>query len=147
MAALGLFVSACDSAPTPTTAQRNSGISADARKVARLVNDSRATNSLAALTINATLSQKADGWARTLAQNCSLSHSDLTASNPYNWKRLGENVGYGGTIEQVHDAYMKSPGHRANILDNRFNYIGTASVTGTCNGRTLVFTVQEFMQL
>ena len=37
---------------------------------------------------------------------------------------------------------MRSSGHRANILDGRFNYIGT----GYAERGSRVFTVQVFMQ-
>ncbi len=60
--------------------------------------------------------------------------------------QLGENVGMGGSIDQIHVAYMNSPGHRANILDPAFNQIGTAAVWGTCNGMRTLFTVHVFMK-
>ena len=40
------------------------------------------------------------------------------------WWALGENVGMGPTCESIHDAFMASEGHRANILDKDYNQIG-----------------------
>ena len=55
---------------------------------------------------------------------------------------LGENVGYGATIASVHRGYMNSSGHRQNILDRRFNYIGV----GYAKSGNRVYTVQVFMK-
>lgn len=39
------------------------------------------------------------------------------------WEKLGENVGVGIDADSLHDAFMASSGHRANILGD-FNYVG-----------------------
>jgi uncharacterized protein YkwD len=119
---------------------------ADREQVLDLVNQSRAQNGLPALRENFELDVKADNWAQHLRNVCALSHSTLSDGAPPSWRKLGENVGYGGDIGQVHTAYMNSPGHRANILDPGFTQIGTAAVWGDCDGFHRVFTVQEFMQ-
>ena len=73
----------------------------------------------------------------------------LADGAPPGWRKLGENVGMGGSISSVHVAYMDSPGHRANVLDPAFTQIGTAAVWGDCTikGRTyrMGFTVHGFM--
>jgi uncharacterized protein YkwD len=118
---------------------------ADRQHVLDLINQSRAQNGLPALRENVTLDIKADGWAQNIRGLCALSHSNLATGAPTNWRKLGENVGFGMDIDQVHVAYMNSPGHRANILDPTFTQAGTAAVYGTCDGVQKVFTVQEFM--
>src|SRR5690606_1923641 len=95
---------------------------------------------------NLALSVKADNWAKHLRDICNLEHSKLSDGAPREWLKLGENVGYGGSIAQVHDAYLKSPGHRANIMDPSFTSMGTAAVWGECDGFHRVFTVHEFMK-
>jgi uncharacterized protein YkwD len=126
--------SACESTP------------ADRSAVIDQVNASRAQAGLPPLRENIALDRKADAWAQHLRNVCSLSHSQLSDGAPSDWMKLGENVGYGGNIAQVHDAYMHSPGHRANILDPSFTSIGAAAVWGDCpDGSHRVFTVQEFM--
>lgn len=119
---------------------------AERGEVVSLVNQSRAENGLKPVTRNVTLDLKADAWAKKLRDECALSHSELKQGAPKEWFFLGENVGYGGTIAQIHDAYLDSPGHRRNILDPRFTKIGAAAVWGTCDGQRRVFTVQVFMQ-
>lgn len=108
-----------------------------------LVNQSRASAGLPGLPLNIDLYFKAQGWSQQLAGSQSLRHSNLAEGNGYRWCRLGENVGYGYSMEQVHNAFMNSSGHRANILDRSFNRVGVG-VTRDGGGRYWV--VQEFMQ-
>ena len=118
----------------------------DRDEVIAAVNASRAEAGLSPLVENVILDLKADTWAQHMRNVCDISHSVLREGAPSNWHKLGENVGRGGTIAVVHDAYMKSPGHRANILDPAFNQMGAAAVWGTCNGAQTVFTVHVFMK-
>lgn len=50
--------------------------------------------------------------------------SSLLSRRVTNWSTLGENVGVGDNVDQLHRAFMNSPGHRANILYSGFRYIG-----------------------
>ena len=116
--------------------------SSEQARVATLVNQTRAQYGRSALRDNLQLDQKAQAWAEHLARYNTLAHSNLPSGITYQWRSLAENVGYGGSIEQVHQAYLNSPGHRANILDPRWNYMGT----GVAWRGSRVFTVQVFMQ-
>jgi uncharacterized protein YkwD len=58
-------------------------------------------------------------------------------------RMLGENVGMAGSIDQVHQALMNSPGHRANILEGAFSIVGMAAVKGPDG---LVYITQDFVQ-
>lgn len=115
-------------------------------EVVAQINASRRQAGLRPLAENIQLNVKADAWARRLRDECRIFHSRLADGAPDNWRKLGENVGRGGTIVQVHGAYLKSPGHRRNILDPSFNQVGAGAVWGTCNGYRTVFTVQVFMK-
>ncbi len=110
------------------------------------INASRAASGVRALEENVDLNIKADEWAGRLRDRCKISHSRLADGAPASWRKLGENVGRGSNIAQVHRAYLNSPGHRRNILDSSFNYVGAGAVWGTCNGYRTVFTVQVFMR-
>ena len=112
-------------------------------RATELVNQSRNSVGLPSLEVNIDLYLKAQGWSDQMANAQRLYHSNLADGNGYNWARLGENVGYGYSLEQVHSAFMNSAGHRANILDGGFNRIGVG-VTRTPDGRYWV--IQEFMQ-
>ena len=39
-------------------------------------------------------------------------------------KAVGENVGEGPTVTDIHNAFMNSPEHKANILDHDFTQVG-----------------------
>jgi uncharacterized protein YkwD len=119
---------------------------ADRAAVINAINSSRAAARLAPLREHPDLNNKADAWARTMRDQCRIWHSRLSDGAPAGWQKLGENVGRGGTIQQVHVAYMNSAGHRRNILDPAFNHVGAGAVWGTCNGHRTVFTVQVFMR-
>ena len=45
-----------------------------------------------------------------------------------NWSMLGENVGVGYSVESLQDAFLNSPGHRANILHPNFKYFGVGTI-------------------
>ena len=112
-------------------------------RAVELVNADRSRAGLQTLPVNIDLYFKAQSWSGRLAGAQGLSHSNLAEGIGYPWSRLGENVGYGYSIEQVHNAFMASPGHRANILDGGFNRIG---VGVTRDGAGRYWVVQEFMQ-
>lgn len=119
---------------------------AETDQVRAYVNQSRAAAGLGPVRENMQLNIKADLWAQRMRNECRIWHSRLSDGAPSNWRKLGENVGMGGNIAQIHAAYMNSPGHRANVLDPSFTEMGTAAVWGNCNGYRTVFTVHVFMK-
>jgi hypothetical protein len=56
---------------------------------------------------------------------------------------LGENVAADVGIDAAHQAFMKSAGHRANILDARFRVAGFAVVW---DGTGMVYITEDFVQ-
>lgn len=109
------------------------------------MNSARRSAGVASLQSNLSLYMKASAWSKYMAGNCpSLCHSDLRSGNPYAWKLLGENVGAGPTVSGLHNAFMGSAPHRANILNYRFQYTGVG-VYQAPNG--IYWVTEEFMQL
>jgi uncharacterized protein YkwD len=108
--------------------------------VADLINATRSANGRRRLAIGASLTRKAQNWAEFLAAIDRLAHTDLTAGVPSDWRALGENVGHGRRIIDVHRAFLGSVGNRRNIL-GRASRLGAGYATG--HGR--VFIVQIFM--
>ena len=107
------------------------------------LNGDRSINRVAALPASGTSQAKAQAWAEQLARDNRIYHStSLSTGIDQRWCRLGENVGMGPSIAAIEAAYMQSPGHKANILDARFNGAGV----GVAYNGTTVFTVQEFIQ-
>jgi uncharacterized protein YkwD len=108
------------------------------------LNADRQAAGLVALPPNDHAVAKAQAWAEKLARDNALSHSNLAAGlEGLCWRAIAENVGYGGSIAGVQDAYMGSAGHRANILNSRWDVVGVGYAT---NGAR-VFTVQVFVDL
>ncbi len=106
------------------------------------MNSDRTAKGLRALPVHQQLNAKAQAWAEKLARDGKLSHSNLSDGVPSCWRSLGENVGYGASAAAVQDAYMKSDGHRANILNGKWSYVGV----GYATAGNRVYTVQVFMQ-
>jgi uncharacterized protein YkwD len=70
----------------------------------------------------------------------------LVSGYGYTYILAGENLIL-GNFSSEKDAvqnWMDSPGHRANILNNRYTEIGVAIIKGTYNGQTVWIGVQEF---
>lgn len=115
------------------------------RSVLDAMNADRQEEGLTALAVQTDAQAKAQAWAERLAAEGRLYHSTLSDGIGVRWCRLGENVGYGGSVQGVQDAYMSSSGHRANILNPAWNGVGVGHATGTVNGYQVVFTVQVFI--
>jgi hypothetical protein len=97
-----------------------------------LTNQSRSQNGLGALQYDAAASDVARAWAAQMSAAGTLSHNGNLASQisslvTNDWSRIGENVGYGQSTTSLENAFMNSPGHRANILGD-FNRVGIGSV-------------------
>ncbi len=70
----------------------------------------------------------------------------LVKSFGYDYIVEGENLILGNfaSEQEIVQDWMNSPGHRANILNNRVTEIGVAIIKGTYEGRTVWIGVQEF---
>jgi uncharacterized protein YkwD len=104
------------------------------------LNKDRTENSLRSLPIQNEAQAKAQRWAEKLARENRLYHSQLKDGFGPGWCSLGENVGYGPSVPAIEDAYMASPGHRANILASKWTGVGV----GYAKNGSRVFTVQVF---
>lgn len=121
----------------------SSCVSTDQTTVFNQVNNSRTTRGVRALGANQWLSDFAQTWAEWMAATCTVGHSrNYASANPYRWRSLAENVGRASSLSGVHNAFMNSSSHRANILNPAFNYSGT----GVAKGCGFYFVVHEFMQ-
>jgi len=123
-----------------------SSVTTDAPKAAELtrdVNALRAGQGLPALAIDAELTAKATGWARTMAEAGRIWHSTLPDGITADWAALGENVGTGGSVEGLHQAFVNSPHHYENLVRPDFEYIGVgiAEVDGA------LYASEVFMKL
>lgn len=123
-----LFLGACLS-PAQTTVQSE-------------LNNDRRAHGRSSLSIQSDAQAKAQAWAEKLARENTIYHSKLSDGINTRWCSLGENVGYGSSVAGIQDAYMDSVGHRANILNTKWNGVGVGHAT---NG-SRTFTVQVFIK-
>lgn len=72
--------------------------------------------------------------------------SDLAVQVSYDYIIIGENLAFGGFKDDkaLVDAWMASPGHRANILNKHYSEIGVAVGHGTYEGHDVWMAVQHF---
>jgi uncharacterized protein YkwD len=72
--------------------------------------------------------------------------ADLVSGVGYEYLWVGENLAVGifSDEKDLVDAWMASPGHRANILNAHFEEIGIGVDEGTYEGRHVWMAVQEF---
>lgn len=117
-------------------------ISSGQTQVQNELNADRRAHGYASLPTHSQLNAKAQAWAEKLARDGKLSHSKLSSGVPSCWRSLGENVGYGASAAAVQDAYMSSSGHRRNILQSKWKYVGV----GWAKAGNRIYTVQVFMQ-
>lgn len=118
-------------------------LSADQVTVQNLISTERTKYNRATLTDLPQADTKAQAWAQKLADDGTLSHSNLTDGyGGVSWCKLGENVGMGPSLEVIEAAFMNSPGHKANILDPAYNRVGS----GVIKKGSTYFVVQEFVQ-
>ena len=71
---------------------------------------------------------------------------DLGNQIGYEYIIIGENLALGNfkNDQSLVDAWMASPGHRANILNKRYTEIGVAVGRGVYNGKNVWISVQHF---
>ncbi len=118
-----------------------------------LTNGNRAQNNIPSLKVNSLLEQAARLKAQDMAVKGYFAHTSPAGVEPWYWlakvgyqySGAGENlaINFSDSID-IDNAWMNSPGHRANILDNRFSEIGIATIKGSYQGKETVFVVQFF---
>lgn len=123
------------------TASAASDPGAEGDFVAR-ANSLRASQGLPALSVNGTLVAKARGWAEHMAAVGALSHSNLADGAPSDWRRLGENVGRGPSVDSIHNALVGSPEHYRNLTDPGFRSVGV----GVVNANGTYYVAEVFME-
>lgn len=103
------------------------------------INHERQINKLGLLQENEKLSRAAELKAANMINNNYFSHISPTGIAPWHWFSVaGYNYNYAGEnlavgfyeSEEVFQAWLNSPAHRANVLNPHFQEIGTAVVRG-----------------
>lgn len=100
--------------------------------------------------LNTTATAKtADLFAKSYFEHTSPSGVTVAtqaAGAGYEYIMIGENLALGNFAsgQAIVEAWMNSPGHRANILNNRYSEIGIGVKQGTYQGRTVWIATQHF---
>ena len=81
-----------------------------------------------------------------MATNLFLSHTGSDGSTPSSRAGIpiSENVAYGGSLLGIHNAWMNSAGHKANILRSTSTRVGVGATVTNLNGWDYVFGTQVF---
>ncbi|SDR74643.1 Uncharacterized conserved protein YkwD, contains CAP (CSP/antigen 5/PR1) domain [Friedmanniella luteola] len=112
--------------PAATTASAADRYESD---VIAATNPERTSRGLAALTAQSCLDSYAERQARAMAAEERMYHQELRpVLEACDLRTVGENVAYGyPSGAAVTEAWMDSPGHRANILNAQFRLIGVGA--------------------
>lgn len=122
----GLCVAVLAASPGSADAARSSE-----RTFTQMVNDTRATATLSGLDLNERLTKIARRHSRHMAAEGELYHSDLNRLLSASVSSVGENVGYGSSLDQLLQAFLASPPHAANLLgDYTETGVGIVRVDG-----------------
>lgn len=106
------------------------------------INAERSSRGMNTLAVDGGLRSHARQHTAEMIANNDLYHSssaELKAAAGSGWSAIAENVGRGNTVDSLHDAFMDSSGHRANILGD-YNYVGIGTDTAP-DGRLYVTVV------
>ncbi len=116
-----------------STNSNSSSVSQFEQKVIELTNAERAKEGLKALQADTKLMQSARLKSDDMAKNNYFDHTSPTYGSPFDqmkslgisYKSAGENIAQGQkTPQEVVQAWMDSPGHRANIMNASYTHIG-----------------------
>ncbi len=118
-----------------------------------LTNASRSEMQLSSLAENNILDKAAQAKADDMLAKGYFSHNTPDGKTPwdfivaagYNYLSAGENLAVNFTeAESVEQAWMNSPGHRANIVNRNYEEIGIGIAQGQYQGHEAIFVVQMF---
>ncbi|MFE4710046.1 MULTISPECIES: CAP domain-containing protein [unclassified Paenibacillus] len=119
--------------PVPTQAPAAGQAGTYTQQIVTLVNKERAAAGLSPVSALDSLNKVAAAKATDMRSNNYFDHTSPTYGSPFDmmksfgitYRAAGENIAMGQrSPEEVMTAWMNSPGHRANILNKDFNYIG-----------------------
>jgi len=127
---------------------------ADARAAAVFmgVNEQRTGMGLSVLGFNESLAVLARIHADDMAARSYLDHvtpegvtfKDRLDTSGYSYVTAAENLGFASHLELIVPDWMRSPGHRANILNKQFTEIGIAIAQGTWQGVAVTYVTAVF---
>lgn len=118
-----------------------------------LTNETRIKYGESPLIRSAKLELASNLKAQDMATHQYFAHNSPTGVTPWHWLEqaqysfiyAGENLAIDFVeSKDVEEAWLKSPTHRANILNGKFQEIGISTQEGTFNGHNTIYVVQMF---
>ena len=119
--------------PTPGPSEGQTGdLSQEEKQLLSLINAERAKSNLSPLVADAELMKVARTKADDMTKNNYFSHYSPTYGSPFDMMRqfgitfraAAENIAGNSTIGGAVNSWMKSEGHRNNIMNSNYNYTG-----------------------
>ncbi|MEI2727955.1 MAG: CAP domain-containing protein [Candidatus Nanopelagicales bacterium] len=155
---VGTFAPATAAVPAQTNVRVLSSVPAsralssyDARLVA-LINQARKADGVAPLKVTKKLAKSAKRWSKTTARSQVLRHDPNLKTSVSSkggctaLRSWGENVAYTSrSADSMFAMYMNSPGHRANILDAGFRYVGVGTVNRSASWGNVHWNTMKFV--
>lgn len=130
----------------PTPARLAAGV--DASQLISLTNQERTSRGLNSLNTNPALTAAAKAKAQYMLDHDVFEHGDpwtFIRDAGYDYLYAGENIAMDfQTTAEVHQAWMASSSHRANILKTQYQDIGIAAVAGRFKDHDTIMVVQMF---
>lgn len=123
------------------------------QKVIDLTNADRTEKGLSILAENDKLKKAAEDKAEDMIRKNYFSHNSPEGVTPWHWIEeekydydyAGENLAMDfTTAEKMNEAWLASPTHRANVLNEKYKDIGIAIKEGMINGHSTINVVQMF---
>ena len=116
-------------------------LNAQEERTLRLHNQARESRGIRPLCVHPALTRAARSHSAAILRKDRLWHGNVgrrLKKFGYNWLTCGENIALGsgsrGSPESIFRSWMKSRGHKSNILNRRFEEVGIGTATGTYKG-------------
>jgi uncharacterized protein YkwD len=116
-------------------------LSAKEERTFRLHNRARKSRGVRPLCVHPALTRAARSHSAAMIRKDRLWHGNVGRRLKrfgYHWRTYGENIACGsgsrGSPKRIFRSWMKSRGHRSNILNRRFREVGVGVDTGTFKG-------------
>lgn len=125
---------------------QTSSMSADEKEVFNLINEQRTKNNLQPLKVDNEVQKVARIKAQDMLDNNYFSHTSPTYGSPFDmlksfkisYKTAAENIAGNSSNAGAVTSWMNSSGHKANILNNSYNYTGIGVVNSSKYGKIFV---------
>ena len=144
------LLSACGSTDEPGAPPSAAALHQAEAQIVTLLAQSRVDAGLPTLARNRELDAVARAWSSELAASGEVKHNPAYATQiPDGWSESGENVGWIDAADHsladlplaLHEAWLESPSHRANIDDPGFTAVGVGIAYDETHG---YYVTQDF---